>query len=283
MNAGGTSGRSTEQTKREVHQSDTVDRIAQAGLVAFGVVHLLIGWLAVQLALGSSDNGASSTGAVKQLAEQPFGQVLVWLVAAGMALLVLWRLIEAVVGYRDKDGAELWLRRAVSVGRAVVYGAIAVTAVDVASGSSGSSGGGGGGGTSPDSLSATLMQQPGGQLLVGAVGVGIVAIGVAHLVSAWRESYLKKMDASVRSGSAGKRVRVLARAGYVAKGVALGVVGGLFLYAAATHDAQKSGGLDQALTTVREQPFGPVLLAAIGVGFAAYGVFCFVQARHLDR
>lgn len=279
-------GRSTEQTKREVHQSDTVDRIAGAGLVAFGVVHLIIGWLAVQLALGSSDNGASSTGAVKQLAEQPFGQVLVWLVAVGMALLVLWRLIEAVLGYRDKEGTERWVRRAVSVGRAVVYGAIAATAVDVAMGPSsggGAGGGGGGGGTSPDSLSATLLQQPGGQLLVGAVGVGIIAVGVAHFVSAWRESYLKKMDASVRSGSSGQRVRLLARAGFVAKGVALGVVGCLFLYAAATHDAQKSGGLDQALTTVREQPFGPVLLAAIGVGFAAYGVFCFVQARHLDR
>jgi hypothetical protein len=279
----------SEQTKRDVQGSDLVDRIAGAGLVAFGVVHLLIGWLAVQLALGDPEGGASSTGAVKELAQQPFGQVLVWLVAVGMVLLVLWRLIEAFLGYRDEDGAEQLGHRALSGGKAVVYGAIAVTAIDVATGStsqgggSGGGGGGGGGSTSPDSISATLMSQPGGQLLVGAVGVGIVAVGVALLVMAWKESYLDGVDAAAQHGRTGTAFRVVARVGHVAKGLALGVVGGLFLYAAATHEAKESGGLDQALRTVREQSFGPVLLAAIGLGFAAYGVFCFVRARHLDR
>lgn len=269
-----------QDTGREVHQSDTVDTIARVGLIAFGVVHLLIGWLAFQLALGSPDGGASSTGAVKELAQQPFGQVLVWLIAVGMVLLVVWRLVEAAVGYRDKDGAERLARQALSLGRAIVYGSIAYTAIDVATGSSG---GGGGGGGSTDSLTATLMNRPGGQLLVAAVGVGIVAVGVSLLVMAWRESYLDKLDAQGRAGDTGTAYRVLGRAGHIAKGLAFGVVGGLFLYAAATHEAKESGGLDQALRTVREQSFGPVLLAAIGLGFAAYGLFCFAQARHLDR
>ncbi|MEN8673655.1 DUF1206 domain-containing protein, partial [Nocardioides sp.] len=160
-----------------------------------------------------------------------------------------------------------------------VYGTIAYSAVDVATGSARTSGSGGG----TESMTATLMNRPGGQLLVGAVGVGIVAVGVAHLVTAWRESYLKKLDGEGRSGSSGTAFRWLARTGYVAKGLALGVVGVLFLSAAATHQAKKSGGLDQALRTVLDQPFGPVLLAAIGLGFAAYGLFSFVQARHLDR
>ena len=78
-------------------------------------------------------------------------------------------------------------------------------------------------------------------------------------------------------------VRWLGRVGHVAKGIALGVVGGLFLYAAVTHEPDKSGGLDQALRTVLDQPFGPFLLGAMGLGFAAYGVFCLVKARYLDR
>ncbi len=73
------------------------------------------------------------------------------------------------------------------------------------------------------------------------------------------------------------------KVGYIAKGIAIGIVGGLFAYAAVTHEAKKSGGLDQALQTVLEQPFGPVLLLAIAVGIACYGLFCFARARHLSR
>ncbi len=127
------------------------------------------------------------------------------------------------------------------------------------------------------------MDLPGGQVLVFGVGLAVLGVGVAHLVTAWRESYLKKVDADGRSGHTGSAYRVLARAGYSAKGVALGVVGGLFGYAAVTHEAKKSGGLDQALTRVLDAPAGPVLLVAIGAGFVAYGLYCFVQARYLDR
>ncbi len=260
----------------QAHQSDWVDRMAVVGLITFGVVHLVIGWLAVQLAFGDAASGASSTGAVKEMAQKPFGQVLVWLVALGMLLLVAWRLIEAALGYQDEENPKRIGKRLISVGRAIVYGSIAFTAIDVAIGKSGK-----GGGT--DSMTATLMDRPGGQLLVAAVGVAIVAVGIGFLVVAYRESYLQNLDAEGRTGGDGKAFRVLGRVGHVAKGLALGVVGGLFLYAAATHEAKKSGGLDQALRTVRDQSFGPILLIALGLGFAAYGLFCFAQARHLDR
>ena len=277
MSAG--AGTGTDNGKaREAHESNIVDKMAVGGLIAYGVVHLLIGWLAVQLALGDREGGASSTGAIKQLAEQPFGKLLVWALVLGLVLLVLWKLVEAALGYRDDDEPKRLGHRVLSAGKAVVYGAIAVSAISVATGSSS---GGGGGGT--DSMTATLMNNPGGQLLVGAIGLGIVAAGVGLLVSAWRESYLDKLDAKGRSGRTGTTYRWLGRAGHIAKGLSYMVVGGLFLYAAVTHEAKKSGGLDQALRTVLEQPFGPVLLSAIGLGFAAYGLFCFAQARHLDR
>jgi len=259
------------------HRSDWVDRMAAAGLVAFGVVHLVIGWLAIQLALGDRAGGASSSGAIRKLAQQPFGEVLVWLVAVGLVLLALWQALEAAAGHRHEDDTTRVRKRLTSAGKTVIYAAIAVSAFSVATGSSG----GGGGGT--DSMTARLMDLPGGQALVLAVGVAIAAVGVAHLVTAWRESYLKKIDADGRSGHTGAAYRVLARAGYSAKGVALIVVGGLFGYAALSHEAKKSGGLDQALTRVLDAPAGPLLLIAIGAGFAAYGLYCFVQARYLDR
>ncbi|MDO9456386.1 DUF1206 domain-containing protein [Nocardioides sp.] len=262
---------------RQVEQSDWLDRAAQAGLVAFGVVHLLIGWLAIQLALGDREGSADSKGALQQLAEQPLGTTLVWLVAVGMLLLVVWKAADAAVGYREESEDSKRLRkRLVAAGKAVLYAAIAVSAIKVATGS-GSSGGG------TDSTTAEVMDLPGGQVLVGLVGLGIVAVGVALLVMAWKESYLKHLDGEGRSGNTGTAYRVLGRVGHVAKGIALGIVGGLFLYAAVTHEPKKSGGLDQALVKVLDQPFGPVLLTAMGLGFAAYGLFCFAEARHLDR
>lgn len=266
----------TEQAAGQAHRSEWLDRAASAGLVAFGVVHLLIGWLAVQLALGDREGSADSSGALHQLAEQPLGTALVWLVAVGMLLMVVWKGLDAAVGYREEtDDTKRLRKRVISAGKAVVYATIALSAIKVAVGS-GSKGG-------TDSTTAKIMDLPGGQVLVGLVGLGIVAVGIALLVMAWKESYLKHLDGEGRSGDTGTAYRWLGRVGHVAKGIALGIVGGLFLYAAATHEPKKSGGLDQALLKVLDQPFGPVLLVAMGLGFAAYGLFCFAWARYLNR
>ncbi|WP_139978721.1 DUF1206 domain-containing protein [Nocardioides litoris] len=247
---------------------DVVDKIAQVGLVAFGVVHLVLGWLVVTLALGDREGSASTTGAMRQLDEQPLGGALVWAVSLGMFLLVVWQAVEAWTDDETKD-------RLVHAGRAVVYAVIGVSGVRVATGS------GGGGGT--DSMTARLMDAPGGQLFVGAVGLGVVAVGGALLWQAWTESYLDHLDGRGRSGDAGRAYRVLARVGHVAKGLALGAVGVLFGYAAATHDAKKSGGVDQALRQVLDQSGGPVVVGLLGLGFAAFGVYCFAWSRHLSR
>ena len=264
-----------ETLARRAHQSDWLDHAARVGLVAYGVVHVVIGWLALQLAFGDRSGSASSNGAVRELAQGSFGLVVVWSVAIGMALLMVWRLTEATFGHRDDDGLTRTRRRLVSAGRAVVYGYIGWSAVAVATGSGSSSG--------TDSTTSRLMDQPGGQLLVGAVGVGVAVIGIALVRRSWTDRFAKEMDSKGLSGTSGTVYLWLGRVGCVAKGIAFGIVAGLFCYAAATHEAKKSGGLDQALSEVLEQPLGPFLLAAIALGFAAYGLFCFAQARYFDR
>ena len=117
-----------EQMGRQAEQSDVLDHAVRIGLVAYGVVHLLIGWLAVQLALGDHSESASAQGAMAELAQQPFGTVLVWAVAVGLYLLVLWRVLEAAFGHRDSDGKDRVRKRVVSGGKAVIYLALAVTA-----------------------------------------------------------------------------------------------------------------------------------------------------------
>ena len=262
---------------RQVDDSNALDLAIRAGLVAYGVVSLLIGWLALQLALGDKEGNASSSGALQQLAEQPFGQVMLWLVAVGMFLLVVWRVLEAIRGEDDDDGASEAGKRAVHVGKAVLYGFIGFTAAQTAMGS----GSGGGGGT--DGITATVMNWTGGQFLVGAVGLGIMGYGAYQVYYAYSDKFREKIDAEGKSGNTGTAYVVFGKVGYTAKGVSLLVVGGLFAYAAATHDAQKSGGLDQALLEVLQAPLGPFLVGAIAVGIMCYGLFCFARARHLSR
>lgn len=256
-------------------RSPWLDHAVRAGLVAYGVVHLLVAWLAVQLALGEKEDAASNSGALHYLARQPLGELLVWLVALGMLLLVVWRLLEAGWGSSGLSGWDRRKEQAGSLGKAVVYAALAWSAARTALGD-GSRGG-------TDSTTARVMGLPGGQWLVGAAGLAVVGYGVALVVRGWTGSFREHLDAQGQAGPDGSAYVLAGTVGYVAKGVAIGLVGGLFCYAALTHQARRSGGLDQALQRVLQVPFGQGLLVLIGVGIAGYGVFCFARAAHLSR
>lgn len=256
--------------------SDWLDRAVRVGLVAYGIVHLMIAWLAIQLALGNQHGSASSQGAMHRLAKEPFGSVLIWLIAIGMFLLVVWRLLEAAGGHRDADGGEQVRKRLTSLGKAIIYGAVGLSALKVAMGSGSSSGG-------SHSMTAKLMNLPAGRWIVGAVGLAIIAYGGNLIRRAWTEKFREHLSAEGKSGEAGRAYILFGKAGYMAKGISFVIIGGLFDYAAITHNAKKSGGLDQALHKVLQQPFGQVMLIAMGIGIACYGLFCFARARHLSR
>lgn len=255
--------------------SSWTDRLTRVGLVAYGIVYLTVGWLAVQLALGDRSGNPSSTGAFRQLAQQPLGEVLIWAVSIGMFLLALSQLVEAVVGHRRHEGGKRLLRQLMSVGKAIIYTAIGISGIRIAVGSGSNSG--------QQSLTAKVMNMTGGQFIVGLVGLAIIAFGAAQIRIAWTEDFADKLDPEGRSGETGTAYLAFGKAGYTARGIAFMIVGGLFCYAALTHDASKSGGLDQALLKVLQQPLGPVLLCAIGVGLGCYGLFRFAQARHLSE
>lgn len=260
---------------KDVIEHDWLDHAVRVGMVAYGLVHLMIAWLAFQLVLGGSKESASSSGALHELAQQPFGAVLVWLAALGMVLLVVWRGLEAAVGHRDDDGGTRARKRLASAGKGVIYAVIGVSAIRVAVGE-GSKGG-------QDSTTAKLMNLPGGQFLVGAVGVAILAYAARQAYRAWTEDFADHLTAEGKRGDTGSAYLLFGKLGYSAKGLAIGVVGVLFVYAAVTHEAEKSGGLDQALQKVLQQPFGGPALIALAIGIACYGLFCLARARHLSR
>jgi len=250
----------------QVRRSRGYHGLVAVGLVSYGLVHLVLAWLALQIAFGRRED-ASAGGALQQLSRQPSGSGLLWVMAIGLFTLVIWQVLEATIGRAASRRDGRLRKRLSSAGRAVVYLALGLLAVGVAMGNGGS-------GNGEQTLSTRLMALPFGRILVGAVGVAVIAVGVSQIVKGVKQKFREDLASGV-----GPVVRRLGTAGYGAKGVALAIIGGLFGYAALTYDPRKAGGLDAALDTVRQQPFGAVLLVVMAVGFACFGAFCFVWAR----
>lgn len=266
-------GRRAGRGARDVAHSTPVRAAARVGIAANGVLHLLIGWLAVQVALGSGGS-ADQGGALTAIAAEPAGRVLLWVLVVGFAAMVLWRAVSAVWGFGYVgDRARALARRAVSAGLAVVYAVLAVAAATTALNGRSSSGGGG-------QATAGLLGLPGGQVLTALVGLGVLVGGGVMVANGWRTRFTEDQDLS----GADRRIRRLnartGQVGFVAKGIAVGVLGILLGVAALTFDPRRANGLDSALRALREQPYGVFVLVAVGVGIACYGVFCFVDARY---
>jgi hypothetical protein len=261
-----------EGLARRAHRSEWTDRAESVGMVAYGLVHLTIAWLGILLSFGDHSGATSRNGALKQLAQEPLGRVVVWLVAVGMFALVVCRVLDAFAHHRTRDGAAAIAKPAGDVFKAVVYGTLGYSAVRIAAGA--------GSRSKTSDYTATLMQAPLGRWLVGLVGLAILGYGAYLAYRGFSAGFLEHLDRQGRGGSAGRVFEMFGRIGYVAKGIAIGVIGVLFGYAAIDHRAKKSGGLDQALHRVLHEPFGPALLFAISVGIGCYGLFCFARARH---
>ncbi|MDM7892150.1 DUF1206 domain-containing protein [Curtobacterium caseinilyticum] len=264
--------RETGRQARNVADSRWFELLVRAGYVGSGIVHLLIGYLVVLLGLGNASGGSETdqSGALQQLADVPGGVVLLWVVAVGTAALTLRLVVETIVGGRS-DSARAWATRAENAGKAVVYGVVSWSAATFALGAGKSSSG------SSRSAAAQALATPGGVLLLLAAAAVAVAVGVGMVVIGVRRSFRKHI---VRPPESLDRiVTVLAVTGYVGKGFAIVVVGVLLAVAGIRSDPDQATGLDGAFDAVRELPAGTVLLVAIGIGFLAYGVWCFFRAR----
>ncbi len=260
---------------RRAERSGSLHHAVQLGLVAYGVVHLLIGWLALRLALSGHSNPSSQT-ALDKLAQSTGGQVILLVVAAGFFALVLWQLVEAIGGNRRSSGAKRLLKRAVALGKVVIYGALGVTALQLGLGSGSKSSGG------TKTYVARLFGMPGGQTLVAVIGGGIIVTALVLAYYGISGRFTKKLTPRGKQGSLGSAIIWSGRIGYVGKAIALGAIGALFLWSASTHNARKSGGLDQALHQLLREPFGSGIVVVVAIGIACFGVFCFGWARHLD-
>ncbi|MGW1142371.1 DUF1206 domain-containing protein [Streptomyces zhihengii] len=259
---------------RKAANSKAVGYGARWGLAARGVLYILIGVLALQIAVGDGGEQADRGGALATLAEQPFGSVMLWVVGIGLVGMALWRLSEAAFGAAGPDGHKA-SKRALSGARAVFYAFVAYSVLSFAAGESGS----GSGDQQSKDVTSRALELPAGQWLVGLAGAGIVVAGVVVAARAAMRKYHKHLKRGEMSRGARRFIDVTGVGGGVARGAVFAVIGFFVARAAVQYDPDEAKGFDDALRTFAETPAGPWLLGLIAAGLALFGIFSFAMAR----
>jgi hypothetical protein len=263
MSAPTSASQAAHRAKR--HPLETLGRV---GYAVKGVLYVLLGALAVQAAFGSGDPEGQQ-GMFRSIAGSTWGEVVLWVLVVGLAAYALWRFVLAVAN-PEREGA---VHRVGYVISGVAYGALAFSAYGVVSGGGGS---GGSGGT--EERTQTLLGLPGGRWIVGAIGLGVIGYGVYQFVRAYKGSFMEKLHLEGAAARNREWVRRAGEWGLSARGVVYLLVGGFLVQAALQADPDEAGGLDQALTTLQQQPYGPWLLGLVALGLVLYGVYCGVNA-----
>jgi hypothetical protein len=254
-----------------------IESLGRFGYAAKGVVYLIIGGLAVLAALGQGGQTTDKTGALAQVASYPFGKVAIAVLVVGIFGYALWQAVRALLDTEHKgtDAKGLFGRAAYLV-VAFAYGSFAVTALRIAMGTRDDQGST----QKTQDWTAWLMGQPFGVWLVGIAGLCVIGVGVAQLVRACKPNLTEDLRLTDVGAEHATLITRIGRAGYAARGVAFGTIGGLLIAAALHANPQEAAGLDGALAVLAGQPFGAYVLGAVAVGLAAYGCFALVEARY---
>lgn len=256
---------------------DVRSGLARVGLVAKGVLYLVLGILAVQVALGGgSSDPASQAGALQALSEGPFGQVLVGMMALGLLAHGAWQLVATLTG--DPVEGNEPVQRLKYAAKAIVYLGLGGLAVTVLFGGSGS--GAGGDDEGSDRAATVLLDLPGGTWIAIGAGLVVVGVGVYEIVRHGRGAAFMERIGHTVGGRTRRNVERAGRAGYTALGIVSLITGGFFVVAAVQHDPEQSKGMSGALQTLSEQPWGTGLLMGVAVGVVLYGLFCLAEARY---
>ena len=259
-----------------VRSSDTFGWLVRAGLVGYGLFHLMIAAASIRLTVPGLPQ-IPGQGALTLLAHDPLGFALLLLLATGFAVLAVWQAVAGVVGQRHLTGRHRTVMRAGAGCRAMAYGFLTFSLVHAVLQRDASSATN----QSPRSASAGVLEQPLGRLVLGGAGIVVVAIGVGLAVFGIRRQFLDQLDDEAQQGGRRVPIVVLGQVGYVAKGTAFAVIGVLVAWAAVTDDPRQTGGLDRSLERLVGAPLGSVAVTVVGAGIGCFGLYLLARARHL--
>ncbi len=256
---------------RRVAGSGAIDVLARLGFVARGIIYIVIGAIAVMLAVGAAQHTPDQGGALEAIASKPFGYLLLWIVTIGFAGLALWRLVQALVARLNPTEAHRLTAAGCAVGYAIAFFTTYWFVRDGRVPASSDT-------TSRD-LTATIMSYNGGQLIVVIAGLIIAAAGIYMVVQAFGLDFTRYLRMGWMSRRTQNTVVKLGRFGYTARGVIVFLIGAAVFDAGVTYDPARAKGVDGALYTVASEPFGPILLIGVAIGLIAFGLLSFFEAK----
>lgn len=258
---------------RRTARARNLEPLAKVGFVARGVVYILIGVLALDIALGKPAPEADRTGALQAVATQPFGKLILWLLVIGFAAMALWRFAQAYYGVRSRGhrgGPE-----AQAAARGVLYTVFFIGTLRYVLGL-----------PAPHStnqqardFTTTAMAHGYGRAVILLVGVVIAVVGLVMIRIGVTKSFVKDLQLSRASRRTRREVELLGTVGNVARGLVFTGVGAFMIDAAATFDANKAKGIDATLRSFAHTPVGPLLLVIVAIGLALFGVYSLAEAR----
>jgi hypothetical protein len=255
----------------KVVRSGAFEWLSRAGFVARGIVYVTVGVLAIKLAVGSGGRNANQIGALRAIAGQPFGKVLLVLIAVGLGGYALWRLFRAALGH-GPEGSDDAIDRVAAFASGIVYAGLCVIAVEVLRG--------GGGSGSAHKPTAGILGWPGGTWLVGIAGVVFAGVGLYQGYRGISTEFLDESKSEEMSPRVRAAITWLGIFGYLARMVVFTLVGIFLVRAAVDYDPKKAVGLDGALAAIDHASYGPYLLGIVATGLIAFGAYSLSDARY---
>lgn len=210
---------------------------------------------------------------LRPLARTPFGGVALGVGAAGLLAFALWQVCAAAIGFHWVSGGERLRKRVGAVAKAIAMVALAAVVLRYLMGR-----GGAAGNSSAVSVSADLLALPAGRALLGLAAVVMLVLAAAMTYTGVRRTFMGDLDVRRLAPSARRAIESVGALGHLARAAALAVVGVLVGSAAVVADPRRAGGLDAALRALGETGLGDTLLIVVALGFAAFGLYCLVDA-----
>jgi hypothetical protein len=266
--------RRAQQGGRDFARSDQFEWLARAGLAARGAIYAVIGVLAIKLAFGNGGKTTDQQGALAEIAKQPFGKILMGLMAIGLFGYATWRIVRAIIGHGKEAGKDDAKERVGGIASGISYGIFFVTSLTIlfGSGKSGNSG--------PDKATGGVLGWPGGPILVAIAGIVLIGIGLEQAYKGIKKKFLEDSKTEQMSEKVKQAFTGLGVFGHLARGVVFGLIGYFLVKAAIDFKAKEAVGIDGALASLRDASYGPVILGIVALGLIGFAAYSLADARY---
>ena len=249
-------------------------KIARTGYVAKGAVYTITGVLTLLAALGEGGQKAGKFKALEFLEKQAYGNAILIVMAIGLLCYVIWRAIQVFqdpenIG-SDKKGKIKRIAFGVS---AIIYLALAVSAIMKVINAGSSSGGGG---NSPSFMTGQI-----GVIIFAIIGLSVIGAGINQFKKAYTKSFLKKFDyKSISEEKRRKTIKNTGLMGLIARGVIFLILGYFFIRAAMESNTSDIKSTTDAFSFIQDSSYGQYLLGAVAAGLVCYGIYMFMMAKY---